>query len=931
MSGAARIRNWVLCLMAMAVLLPAMAWAETFKIKTVAKGPGRIVGTRSVEQGGELTFSFTPKGNVYEVREVIVDGDSKGAPTEYTFSNVTENHKLTVIFRKKTFAISATIWNDQGGGAFRPAGDLKAVYGSSKVFRAKPFADAVASLSVDGTLVREGEPGKAISYKLKRITDNHTVVARFGQAGGNHPPAADSISQAADPAVPYAQIQLTGSDPDSDTLSYDLVGPDSGNGYDLAYVNPESGELYVSLTANPDPNANPTDAWTVELPYRVSDGQLYSAPATVSILVKAKGGDKGTGGQTVDPQTYAGFDKTRLSSNLLGAPGGAPTEPPSVDLSSSFPTPGDQGQQGSCVAWATGYALKSYQEGVEMKWSLNTTSHLFSPAFIYNQVNGGQDGGSQIYDALDLIIAKGAATWDLMPYTDQNFTDQPSAEAMAEAAKFKGLKRYTLSTLSDLKGALAQRKPVVLGIDVYDQFYNLKGPDSVYNSKAGNNNGPHGKHAVTAVGYDNNKYGGAVKVINSWSTNWGDNGFFWMPYSFFPEVTFQMWVLDDGPNDNVNPTPDPVPPPSGKLPDLQIASWSANLDYSIGGKGELEYKVVNGGEADAPIGTTVAFLLSTDIQITPADTYVVYESFDFSLAPGHNGYRSIAGGNGISFDIPADLEPGDYYLGLLVDDMNAITESDETNNSMPSIDVGHFANNSSDLEVYTWYANWDDFTGAASLTYRIDNIGGATAPGGWEAALLLSQSENLSSPIVLARDDTFNDPLPAGNYYYRDGSFQAPSLDFNVYTDVNGQGYPAGYYYMAFVADSSDVVSESDELNNYSYSNSWFYNPGSFGAQRRQLSLPSQLGFAGIDQTAAAAKKEAYNGRILPDKLAGVRRVRIHENADGVRTMELLPQSGDGARTAKAQSHKFSKTLHAADQSVFPTVNRKPLPPAAAQ
>lgn len=927
MSGVARIRSWVLCLTALAVLLPAMAWAGDFRIKTVANGPGRIVGSKTVDAGGELTFTFVPKGNVNEVRDVIVDGESKGAPTEYTFSNVTENHKLTVIFRKKAFAISATIWNDQEGGTFRPAGDLKAVYGSSKVFRARPLGDAVASLSVDGMLVKEGAPGKAISYKLKRITASHTVVARFGQAGGNHPPTADPISQAADPAVPYAQIQLSGSDPDSDTLSYDLAGLDSGSGYDLAYVNPDTGELYVSLTANPDSNADPNAAWTIQIPYRVSDGQLYSEPATATILVQGKDGDKGTGGQTVDPQTYAGFDKTRLSSNLLGAPGGAPTEPESVDLSSSFPTPGDQGQQGSCVAWATGYALKSYQEGVEMKWSLNTTSHLFSPAFIYNQVNGGQDGGSQIYDALDLIINQGAATWDLMPYTDQNFTNQPSAEAKAEAAKFKGIKRYTLSTLSDLKGALAQRKPVVLGIEVFDQFYQLKGPDSVYNSKAGSNTGQHGRHAVTAVGYDNGKFGGAVKVINSWGTNWGDSGFFWMPYSFFPEVTFQMWVLDDGPNDNVNPTPDPVPPPpSGKLPDLQIQDWNANLDFSIGGSGELEYTVVNGGEADAPTGATIAFLLSKDIQITPSDTYVVYESLPFDLKPGETGYRSISGGNGIPFEIPPTLEPGVYYLGLLVDDMNAITESDETNNSMPSNGTASFTNNSADLEVYTWYTNWDDFTGAASLTYRIDNIGGATAPGGWEAALILSDSEFLDNPIILARDDTFTDSLPAGNYYYRDGSLQAPTLDFNVYADENGQPYAAGYYYMAFVADSTGVIAESDELNNVSYSNSWFYNPYGFGAQKRQLSSPSQLGFAGIDAAAGSRHREAYNGRLVPEKLAGVRRVRIHENADGVRTLEMLPQAGDGPALAQAQRHKFSKTLHAANKSVFPTISRKPLP-----
>ena len=40
------------------------------------------------------------------------------------------------------------------------------------------------------------------------------------------------------------------------------------------------------------------------------------------------------------------------------------TLPERVDLSANMPPVGDQGTQGSCVAWAVGYALKSYQERI---------------------------------------------------------------------------------------------------------------------------------------------------------------------------------------------------------------------------------------------------------------------------------------------------------------------------------------------------------------------------------------------------------------------------------------------------------------------------------------------------------------------------------------------------------------------------------------
>ncbi len=54
----------------------------------------------------------------------------------------------------------------------------------------------------------------------------------------------------------------------------------------------------------------------------------------------------------------------------------------SVDLSSQMPPVGDQGQQGSCTAWAIGYYQKTHYEWLEHNWDVFQTSHQFSPAFI---------------------------------------------------------------------------------------------------------------------------------------------------------------------------------------------------------------------------------------------------------------------------------------------------------------------------------------------------------------------------------------------------------------------------------------------------------------------------------------------------------------------------------------------------------------------
>lgn len=59
----------------------------------------------------------------------------------------------------------------------------------------------------------------------------------------------------------------------------------------------------------------------------------------------------GTGLVFADPLEYGTYRATPLYSNFL---------PEAIDLSASFPSPGNQGWQSSCVGWAVGYAARSY-------------------------------------------------------------------------------------------------------------------------------------------------------------------------------------------------------------------------------------------------------------------------------------------------------------------------------------------------------------------------------------------------------------------------------------------------------------------------------------------------------------------------------------------------------------------------------------------
>lgn len=354
------------------------------------------------------------------------------------------------------------------------------------------------------------------------LQEAEEYIAGLLQNTDNQKPVANSISLSVDSTIPYIEQQLSATDADGDVLLFELVSPADGDGYSSAYINPNSGMLYVTNEPGDSDSA-------FELIYRVTDAKLYSDNASVTIRVTyLSENEKETGKEDVDPEEYAGYELSDYSSDLL-RDDLTPYRPQSIDLSSNFPAPGDQGQQSSCVGWSTAYALKTYQEKIEIGWSLNTPSHLFSPAFIYNQIVIGNDQGAYIRDALNLAVQVGVSTLSTMPYSDRDYVTQPSFSAFAEASLYKATNWYRINDTDQIKAALVNRKPVVCGIAVYESLYYISGSDSVYNTAQGR---LLGGHAVTIVGYDDNKFGGAFKIINSWGVRWGDNGYFWLPYSF---------------------------------------------------------------------------------------------------------------------------------------------------------------------------------------------------------------------------------------------------------------------------------------------------------------------------------------------------------------------------------------------------------------
>jgi hypothetical protein len=224
---------------------------------------------------------------------------------------------------------------------------------------------------------------------------------------------------------------------------------------------------------------------------------------------------------------------------LASTPFGGDELPAVVDLSNNMPPVGNQGIQQSCVAWAIAYALKSYQEKVELG-----QQYTFSPSFIYNQINNGQNAPTYVTDALNLLSDEGVCNMDEMPYNENDWITKPSATAKQDAKKFRidFWRQVNVQDIKEVKAQLSAGYPVIIGAEVSKEFVNdgfTKKADFIW-SDAGT---PSGGHCMLLVGYNDAKK--AFKVMNSWGKDWGDNGFAWIDYTFFPEAVKYGFVAKD--------------------------------------------------------------------------------------------------------------------------------------------------------------------------------------------------------------------------------------------------------------------------------------------------------------------------------------------------------------------------------------------------
>jgi hypothetical protein len=340
--------------------------------------------------------------------------------------------------------------------------------------------------------------------------------------------------------------------------------------------------------------------------------------------------------------TGAAPEPANSSYTLPPAISGGGTRPSSYDLTDRMPPvdPIGQGHQNSCVAWALAYAAYSYYDHKAnntnyLNGSNINRSSVFSPAFLYNQINNGVDNGSSFWDAMNIMSSIGLCKWNTMPYDFSNFTMQPNNQQLAEAALYKITnERFHFSPINDLnisniKDYIWINHPVIIRVLPDDNMKNPSSSDTIWSS-VGQNRQTMG-HAMVIVGYDDSK--SAFKVLNSYGTGYKARGFLWITYSNLKNVCTDGFMIR----------------PVSTTQQTKILSLSGILNFgsvNVGGNASLQFTISNVGNTPltvSGINFPVGYNLSwTSGVIQPNVQKVVTVTFNPTASQSYNGTISIS-------------------------------------------------------------------------------------------------------------------------------------------------------------------------------------------------------------------------------------------------------------------------------------------------
>jgi len=227
--------------------------------------------------------------------------------------------------------------------------------------------------------------------------------------------------------------------------------------------------------------------------------------------------------------------------------------PSSISLEDFVPTVRSQEENENVGGWAVGY----YFASTEWAMIANESNKALIDAFAYdpfylNNVSGAGSGCSgEVYlsELCHTLEEKGAKRMNIDLSDCEKvtaFEKSWSLLGFQETVRLTDPNRVDSNNITSVKYALANYHAVVFSMHIPESF-NYVAHDGLFRPSEDerNRNTITTAHALTIVGFDDDLYGGAFRVVNSWGTEWGDDGFCWISFedfNAFQEAAYMIYT-----------------------------------------------------------------------------------------------------------------------------------------------------------------------------------------------------------------------------------------------------------------------------------------------------------------------------------------------------------------------------------------------------
>ena len=212
--------------------------------------------------------------------------------------------------------------------------------------------------------------------------------------------------------------------------------------------------------------------------------------------------------------------------------------PNSVDLRPKMPPVYDQGQLGSCTA----NALCGAFECVVPNYMGSRLFLYYNERMLENTIP--DDKGAYLSDGIKCMEKYGICEESEWPYEPAKFAIKPSDKCYVDALTHRVVSATNIpDTLYGMKQSLAEGFPFVVGIMIFSSFEGNAVAETGMASMPNPWEECLGGHAVLVCGYDDEKQ--LFTVRNSWGPNWGDKGYFYIPYTYLTNhsLASDMWNI----------------------------------------------------------------------------------------------------------------------------------------------------------------------------------------------------------------------------------------------------------------------------------------------------------------------------------------------------------------------------------------------------